>query len=179
MGNQKWSDHLFGERVKRARADRSWSQADMAKLLADKGVQPMHATTVAKIEAGDRSVRINEAVGIADLLGVSLDTLVGRTTGPADADLAFALRVLRDSARRSADEALDLARDIRLQARTITSNFEFDGNGELDKLADTACRRLDSAYSAVFDLADHTDDVLRTKTTAVRKQPEKARAVKA
>ena len=39
----------------------------MAKMLADRGVQPMHPTTIAKIEAGDRSVRINEAVEIADL----------------------------------------------------------------------------------------------------------------
>jgi hypothetical protein len=41
----------------------------------------MHPTTVAKIEAGDRSVRINEAVGIADLFEVSLDSLLGRKLG--------------------------------------------------------------------------------------------------
>ena len=43
----------------------------------------MHATTIAKIEAGSRSVRINEAVGIADLFEVSLDTLLGRKSGPS------------------------------------------------------------------------------------------------
>jgi hypothetical protein len=53
----------------------------MAKMLADRGVKPMHPTTVAKIEAGDRSVRINEAIEIADLFEVSMDALLGRTTG--------------------------------------------------------------------------------------------------
>ncbi len=78
MGNQKWIDQRFGKRVKAERDNRGWSQAEMAKMLSDKGIHPMHPTTVAKIEAGDRSVRITEAVGIADLLDVSLDTLLGR-----------------------------------------------------------------------------------------------------
>jgi hypothetical protein len=38
----------------------------MATMLSDKGI-PMHWTTIAKIEKNDRSVRIDEAAGIADL----------------------------------------------------------------------------------------------------------------
>ena len=56
----------------------------------------MHATTVAKIEAGSRSVRINEAVAIADLFGVSLDSLLGRKPG-TQRDLHYALGALLDA----------------------------------------------------------------------------------
>ena len=81
MGSQKWSDRDFGKRVKAHRSDRGWTQPQMAKMLSDNGIYPMHSTTIAKIEAGERSVRINEAVGIAELFGVSLDSFVGRKSG--------------------------------------------------------------------------------------------------
>ena len=81
MSMQKWADDRFGKRVKAERERRGWSQAEMAKILSDKGLRPMHPTTVAKIEAGDRSVRINEAVGMADLFEVSMDSLLGRIPG--------------------------------------------------------------------------------------------------
>ena len=51
------------------------------KCCRTTGIQPMHPTTIAKIEAGTRSVRINEAVGIAELFEISLDTLVGHPSG--------------------------------------------------------------------------------------------------
>jgi hypothetical protein len=75
----------------------------------------MHPTTVAKIEAGDRSVRINEAVGIADLLEISLDALLGRH-GPEESTLTFALAVLCSSAG-------DAERQI-LRARNIAADIE-------------------------------------------------------
>ena len=100
MGSQKWTDKRFGERLKAKRDYRGWSQADMAKMLSDKGIQPMHPSTVAKIEAGDRSVRINEAVGIADLFEVSLDSLLGRKPGTQRNDLTYLLRALRQSSQQ-------------------------------------------------------------------------------
>jgi transcriptional regulator with XRE-family HTH domain len=178
MGTSKWSDKLFGDRIKRGRSDRGWSQAEMAKLLVHNDIQPMHATTIAKIEAGDRSVRINEAMGIADLFGVTLDTLMGRAEGPQAADLAFALRVLRDGARRSSDQALDVSFEIKQQASHIATDFDFDGVEDLQKLADAACRRLASAYDAVEELALHTDALLRAKTASSRKPPKMAKAVR-
>ena len=61
MGNRKWTDDYFSKRLRAEREQRGWSQADMAKRLSAKDI-PMHWTTIAKIEAGDRSVRIVEAV---------------------------------------------------------------------------------------------------------------------
>lgn len=104
MGSQKWADEQFGKTVKAQREQRGWSQADMAKMLSDKGIQPMHPTTVAKIEAGDRSVRINEAVGIADLFEVSIDSLLGRKNLTQDEELAQRLRELHGLADRYISE---------------------------------------------------------------------------
>ena len=73
----------------------------MADMLSDKGIAPMHATTIAKIEAGSRSVRINEAVGIADLFEVSLDSLLGRKPGTERSDLTYRLGALAASAHES------------------------------------------------------------------------------
>ncbi len=72
------------------REHRKWSPAHLAKLLSDNGVEQIYPTTVAKIEAGERKVRINEATVIADLFGVSLDSLLGRGAG-LDNDLVYTL----------------------------------------------------------------------------------------
>lgn len=138
----------------------------------------MHATTVAKIESGKRSVRVVEALGMAEVFDVSIDSLMGRTLGPADAELTLALRVLRDSARRSADQAIDLRFEIQRQVRSIVSAFDFDRSEELGKLADAAHRRLGSAYDAVEELASRTEDVLSAKAKATRKTPRLAKAVR-
>ena len=80
MGRQKWTDDQFGKRIKGLRERRRLSQTQMAAMLTRRKT-PMHATTLAKIEAGTRSVRINEAVALAELFDVTVDALLGRT-GP-------------------------------------------------------------------------------------------------
>jgi transcriptional regulator with XRE-family HTH domain len=128
---QKWADDRFGKRVKAERETRGWSQAEMAKILSDRGLRPMHPTTVAKIEAGDRSVRINEAVGIADLFKVSMDDLLGRKQGTERNELTYPLRVLRDTARRSAEQVGAMAESIREQLAELPG--EFDGADVLQR----------------------------------------------
>jgi hypothetical protein len=74
----------------------------MAKLLSDKGIQA-HPTTVAKIEAGDRAAKIDEVAVVADLFGVSLDTLLGRRAKPRS-DLVYTLTAVVDTAYRSSTQ---------------------------------------------------------------------------
>jgi transcriptional regulator with XRE-family HTH domain len=100
MAIEKWTDKRFGKRVKAKRDARGWSQAEMATMLTDMGAH-MHATTVAKIEAGDRSVRINEASAIADLFEVSVDSLLNRKPGAQRSELTYLLRALRQSAQQA------------------------------------------------------------------------------
>jgi hypothetical protein len=47
--------------------------------LLDNGIHPTRPTTIAKIGAGDRLLRFNKAVGIADMFEVSVDFLRAAT----------------------------------------------------------------------------------------------------
>src|ERR1700731_4102268 len=73
MGKQSAAETRFRERVQEERGRRKWSRADLAKMLQNKGFEHIYASTVAKIEYGERSVRIDEATAIADLFDVPLD----------------------------------------------------------------------------------------------------------
>ena len=75
MGKQGRVGDQFRERLRSERVRRDWSQSDVAKMLSDKGIDGIYPTTIAKIEAGDRAVRIDELLAIADLFEVSLDGL--------------------------------------------------------------------------------------------------------
>jgi transcriptional regulator with XRE-family HTH domain len=126
MARTKWADERFGQQLKRMRDDeRGWTQSQMADMLSEKGIAPMHSTTLAKIEAGTRSVRINEAVAIADLLGVSVDALLGRQRHD-DTTLTFALVTLMGyvtDCQRQIREAQGTAADIAEQVDDLPEQF--------------------------------------------------------
>ncbi len=125
MASPKWVDKRFGQELQRVRGERGWTQPQMADMLSDRGIAPMHATTLAKIEAGTRSVRINEAVAIADLLDVSLDALLGRQRHD-DTTLTFALVTLIGyvtDCQRQIQEAQRTASDIGEQVDNLPEQF--------------------------------------------------------
>ncbi|MCH5641426.1 helix-turn-helix transcriptional regulator [Gordonia sp. ABSL49_1] len=99
MGRRERTEVYFRERLKTERESREWSQSAMAKMLTDNGI-PMHSTTIAKIEAGDRAVRIDEAAGIAKLFDVSVDWLLGLKERTED-DLVYPIRKVVEVSRRS------------------------------------------------------------------------------
>jgi transcriptional regulator with XRE-family HTH domain len=92
--------------------ERDWTQPQMAKMLNSKGIAPMGASTIAKIEAGTRSVRINEAVAIADLFEISLDSLLGRKQLGKLNQLAQDLLMLRSVADRYVVDLRVMATEI-------------------------------------------------------------------
>lgn len=61
---------VFAERLREARNARRWTQQDLADALAKLGA-PMDRTTIAKLEKGQRQVRLDELVAIAAALDVS------------------------------------------------------------------------------------------------------------
>jgi transcriptional regulator with XRE-family HTH domain len=70
-----------GLRFRELRKERGWSQDDLARRMEELG-WPMHQTTVAKLEAGKRPIRLNEVAHLAMLYGLKLsDFLAG---GPAE-----------------------------------------------------------------------------------------------
>jgi transcriptional regulator with XRE-family HTH domain len=65
---------LFGGRVKDLRGARGWTQEELAKRMSAAGC-PMHQTTVAKLERGNRPTTIGEVSVIAAIFSVRMATL--------------------------------------------------------------------------------------------------------
>lgn len=136
----------------------------MADKLSDKGIAPMHATTIAKIEAGSRSVRINEAVGIADLFEVSLDSLLGRKQLTQDEELAQDLRVLHGLADRYITELRVMT--VEVQRRVPEAGLggipdEFvDDVRELGSDSDRLWRAMEDATEHLAELSKGAAKIL-------------------
>lgn len=126
----------------------------MSDMLSEKGIAPMHPTTLAKIEAGTRSVRINEAVGIADLLEVSLDSLLGRQL-PDDTTLMFAMTTLQIYVREVGEkitQARGAATDIEEQLDGAADRFDSPHVKALQRTARDVAGHLDKAHRLVTKL---------------------------
>lgn len=69
----------FGRRLRYERERRGWTQADVAKRLAERGIT-LHPTAIAKIEQRDsrrpRVIRLDEAAAIADIFGLSVNDML-------------------------------------------------------------------------------------------------------
>jgi transcriptional regulator with XRE-family HTH domain len=160
MGRESALENRFRERVKKERDRRGWSQADVAKMLGDKGIKGIYPTTVAKIESGERAVRIDEATALADLFAVPLDALLGRKHHSQEDELAYLLRLLRDTARQSSQQVWATMETIREQLEELPG--EFDNADMLQKLGyATWSNRLYPAYDALMGLVNLSQELLR------------------
>lgn len=152
MGRENWTDKRFGERIREEREARGWSQADVARKLSAAGIRPMHPTTVSKIEAAERSVRITEAVGIAELFEMSLDNLLGR---PDDSGVVFALTTLcsyAGDAERQIKRAQEVAADIGDQLEAVEESFDLNGLDDLRQVANKMGESLQTSQSTATRL---------------------------
>jgi transcriptional regulator with XRE-family HTH domain len=150
MGRRERAEDHFRKRLKDERVRRKWSQSEVAKLLSGKGIHT-YATTIAKIEAGDRAVRIDEAAGIADLFEVSLDSLLGRRAG-LDNDLAYALRALQEIAGKSVWDVNAITNAVRDRLVDVLE-FEFQGSDSVAAEGKRALDALGEAMDALYKVA--------------------------
>ena len=67
---------ILSHRMKELRNERGWSQDRTAREL------DMVLRTYCRYESGEKDVPFSFVIKIADLYGVSLDYLAGRTDGP-------------------------------------------------------------------------------------------------
>lgn len=73
------AEQRFGTHVRTARESRGWTQDQLArKVRALKGVD-LQQSAIARIEAGQRTLRLNEFVALAEMLGLDLGSYGGRT----------------------------------------------------------------------------------------------------
>lgn len=65
-------DARFAASVAELRKARGWSQERLARLLTRRGVRDVSGLVISRIEAGRRKVRLQEAVILAQVFGVTL-----------------------------------------------------------------------------------------------------------
>jgi transcriptional regulator with XRE-family HTH domain len=151
MGNQLPNMDRFRERIARERTRRKWSQAHVAKMLLARGIDNMHPTTVAKIEAGDREIKLDEAVAMADLYKQPLDALLGRRP-KGKRDLQYLLGALEDAVFTSRTELHRTTKALRDRLDDIPSDFE--GYNTLARLGRNLFGHLDAASTVLDELRD-------------------------
>jgi transcriptional regulator with XRE-family HTH domain len=75
---QVW-ERNFRERMIRLRESRDMTQTDLARALHNDYGLPFHQQTIARIETGERPIRLNEANLIAQTFGVQLSMMMSDT----------------------------------------------------------------------------------------------------
>lgn len=104
----------FREQMIRIREEKNLTQTELARRLSKWGL-PFHQQTVQRVEAGQRPVRLNEALLIARELDVSLDAMM--TTGTPN---ARAMIYAVDEMRRGSDRfASDIVESMSEWAETV------------------------------------------------------------
>lgn len=139
-------EEVVGRRAKALREARGWSQQQVARLMADNGFS-WRQTTVAKTEAADRPVRINEAAGLASVFGVTLNDLL---TIPIDdyATAHAAVHVAELTALSTA--ARQRLQECERDAGRANEELE-DARAEVERLA----RELAAAKREFKEAAEH------------------------
>lgn len=66
----------FVRNLARARQAVGWSQAELSRRLKEQGLDNFHATTVARVEKGDRQVRLDEAPTIAACFAATVEQMM-------------------------------------------------------------------------------------------------------
>jgi transcriptional regulator with XRE-family HTH domain len=149
----------FRHMARAERERRKWSQADVARKLTERGIDKIHHTTVAKVESGEREVKLDEAVAIADLFGLPLDVMLGRRQFPLDNESALhvSLQELRNMTQLQAANARQITIDLndRVDSVMFARNSVSARYAELDRLAALA----DLAYQSLDDLIKHLTEM--------------------
>jgi transcriptional regulator with XRE-family HTH domain len=159
----------LGARIRNKRNERGWKQPQLAEMLRDRGVASIQTPTVAKIEAGERAVKIHEAAVLADIFGISIDALMGRRVS-ARADLMSAARQVVD-AKITAAAAVSASQSQLVDA--LAQLVDADLRGTYDPLADdarAAVNALEAASAALAQVGQRPKSAMNRAMTEALKQ---------
>jgi transcriptional regulator with XRE-family HTH domain len=110
MGSEARLNLRFGKWLKDTRETKHWSQAQLAKQLGRFELK-WYGSTVAKIELGERPVKLAELVAVAELFGVSVDSLLRLGVKPRG-DQVRTLMVAAETAIKISSALTDHMMDI-------------------------------------------------------------------
>ncbi|TMR87940.1 helix-turn-helix domain-containing protein [Nonomuraea basaltis] len=102
---------VFGLGLRHLRQQRGWTQQELAERLKAQGTS-LHQSAVARIEAANRPVRLNEALALARVLEVELPDLLSSIRGVIDQDIAV-MEAQRDDLRDQVMMATESAHAAR------------------------------------------------------------------
>lgn len=170
-------DERFGRSVRRLREQREWSQGELAERLKRAGHDNFHATTVSRIEKGDRPVRLSEAVAIAETLGSNLvEMLLPSRIAQHAEDYSKALRdfeLSRMEVLKAMATYLINRRRLRFYAEQVTRSVE-DRDLKMNPVESEhlvvnlrkGADLLDESLGTIVGLAEKTDRATRYKPSA-------------
>jgi hypothetical protein len=139
-------------------------------MLSDNGIDGVYPTTIAKIEAGDRAVRIDELVGIASLFGASTDLLLGRDSAEGGRnDLTWVAAQMQSLARKSANDVNNLRETLADELSDVRYYAELDAPGSGDKLI----RVTEMVLSALSEAQRALTELAKVPTPGVKKRSAK------
>jgi transcriptional regulator with XRE-family HTH domain len=135
--------NVYGKRLKSLRERAGWTQPALAELI--NRVRPewrWHQTTIAKIEAGSRSLKLEDLLAYAEVFGLTLDQLVTETEW-VEVNTGDPIQDHLEDPDRLVNERLDEARKTRIrrldweiqQHRDRLAELETERAAEIDRLS--------------------------------------------
>ncbi|MFE5189219.1 helix-turn-helix domain-containing protein [Streptomyces sp. NPDC056628] len=110
----------IGRNMRRIRENLDLSQADLAERLTKLGYR-FHQTQVAKVERGERAVRVNEWIAIAEALGIQPMALMAGGLGTDDA--VFEARLQFERMRSAVEDASSRLYQAGLDLETVNQLY--------------------------------------------------------
>ena len=171
------AEAAFRSAMVNARLAQGVSQTELARRLTDMGL-PFRQQMIQRMETGDRAIRLNEAVALSRVLGLSLDSaMTGDLNEPLDDAIEEFLRLkVYDvgTLAKSANVVRDRARD--LSADMVRARYQFDvaamGSDESGVQAKIGYLNLlhDAVGAFQAKLADITKEMLRVTAIDVKRR---------
>jgi transcriptional regulator with XRE-family HTH domain len=125
-----------GRELQRLRNALRWSQKEAARRISvSPGYESWHQTTIARIEAAKRPLRLNEAAALAALYGVSVEQLLAAAAGAGldakqlNRQIAETEAALKE-AERAYDKAINAFRNADTE-RAWTETQEREAFGQM------------------------------------------------
>jgi transcriptional regulator with XRE-family HTH domain len=114
------TERTIGRNMRRIREKLELTQQEVAERMLKSGFR-FHQTQIAKMERGERPIRVNEWIAIARALGVSIDALTAR--GPATDDRLFEAKLIYERMRIMADDLGRQLHEVGVQYEQVMTEF--------------------------------------------------------